>query len=514
MMLKTLHITALALLVLTCVSACGCDKPDKGTENGSVALEASPLELNFGSAESLVPVSVKAPYKPSAVSTETWCKASVGAFADNACTLSVRVSENSSASERTAAISLVCGSERVRITVTQDAALSPEPEDFLAEVVPGDNNAWTMARKLGMGWNLGNQMDGYDNGVANETVWGNKAATQATFDGLKDKGFTSVRIPVTWLGHIGEAPSYTLETVWLDRVAELVGYAEKAGLNTVINIHHDGADSAHWLNIKKAAASEADCETITAEYKAVWKQIAERFRDKGDFLIFEAFNELHDGLWGWGGNLSDGGAQYGVINKWVQEFVTTVRAAGGENATRYLGIPGYCANPDLTMANLVLPEDSAKDRLMVAVHCYDPYDYTLECKYGEWGHTAKNNPAPSGEKELVAVLAKLKAKYIDKGIPVYLGETGCSNRDTDRQKRFQAYYLEFLYKACRNYGIPPFYWDNGSEVAGRESGAVISHSTGEYVRDGETMVAAMKKASFNESASYTLRAVYDAAPAD
>lgn len=50
---------------------------------------------------------------------------------------------------------------------------------------------------LGLGWNLGNQMDAHINGVANETSWGNRMATQQTFDSLRAYGFTSVRIPVT-----------------------------------------------------------------------------------------------------------------------------------------------------------------------------------------------------------------------------------------------------------------------------------------------------------------------------
>jgi endoglucanase len=109
---------------------------------------------------------------------------------------------------------------------------------------------------LGLGWNLGNQMDAFRNGVAEETCWGNGVATQQTFDSLKALGFTSVRIPVTWLGHVGPAPEYKIDTTWLDRVAELVGYAEKAGLKAIVNIHHDGADSKHWLDVKKAAKSD------------------------------------------------------------------------------------------------------------------------------------------------------------------------------------------------------------------------------------------------------------------
>ncbi len=507
-------IAAAAIILTGFCSACGCgkDKPQGGEEEQQATLSVVPSSLTFTAEASSAELSVTASSKPSAVSGETWCKASAGAFSAGGCKVTVSVEANASTSERTASVSIVCGDLKEKVAVTQAGAVVPEPEDFLAEVTPGDNLAWTMAKKLGLGWNLGNQLDSHNNGVSDETAWGNSKVTQATFDGLKAKGFTSVRIPVTWMGHIGEAPDYKIDEAWMDRVAEVVGYAGKAGLNTILNVHHDGADSKYWLNIKKAAASAADCEAITAEYKAVWKQIAEKFADQGDWLIFEAYNEIHDGGWGWGGNLTDNGAQYKILNQWAQEFVSTVRATGGKNAERYLGVPGYCANPDLTIANLVLPSDPAKDRLMVAVHCYDPYDYTLEAKYDEWGHTAKNNACPNGEEDIVKVMAKLKAKYIDNGIPVYMGETGCSNRSTDRQKRFQAYYLEFFYKACRNYGMAPFYWDNGSEATGKESGAVINHSTGEYVLDGKTLVAAMKKAVFTESASYTLRSVYESAP--
>jgi endoglucanase len=500
---------AMAVVCFTC--SCGKDKPQGGDEP-EVSLSVDPSVLSFTAEESSAELTVTSPSKPVAVSGESWCKTSVGTFSGGNCKVTVTVEANASTSERTASVSVVCGDLREKVSVTQAGAAEPVPEDFLAEITPGTGIAWTMAKKLGLGWDLGNQMDSYTNEVSGETLWGNAKATQATFDGLKSKGFTSVRIPVTWMGHIGAAPDYRIDESWMDRVAELVGYAEKAGLNVIVNVHHDGANSEHWLNIKKAAASASDCETITAEYKAVWKQIAEKFSDKGDFLIFEAYNEIHDGGWGWGSNRTDGGAQYKILNKWAQEFVSTVRAAGGKNKDRYLGIPGYCAHPDLTIDNLVLPTDSAKERLMVAVHCYDPYDYTLEAKYDEWGHTAKNNPAPDGEEAIVKVMAKLKAKYIDKGIPVYIGETGCSNRPTERQRKFQAYYLEFFYKACRSYGMAPFYWDNGSEAAGKESGAVINHSTGEYAVNGKAVVDAMYRAIFTESPSYTLRSVYENAP--
>ena len=121
-------------------------------------------------------------------------------------------------------------------------------------------------------------------------AWGNQKTTQTCFDRLKALGFSTVRIPVTWLGHIGEAPEYKIDEAWLDRVAEIVGYAEKAGLKAIVNIHHDGADSKYWLDIAGAAVNSELQSQILAEITAVWGQIAAKFADKGDFLIFEAFH--------------------------------------------------------------------------------------------------------------------------------------------------------------------------------------------------------------------------------
>ena len=141
------------------------------------------------------------------------------------------------------------------------------------------------------------------------------------------------------MGHIGDAPEYKIEDAWLDRIAEVVGYAEAAGLNAIINMHHDGADSNHWLDIKTAAANPSVQSQILDQIGAMWGQIADKFRDKGDFLIFESFNEIHDGGWGWGANRSDGGNQYRCLNEWNQAFVDAVRASGGENSDRILGVP-------------------------------------------------------------------------------------------------------------------------------------------------------------------------------
>ena len=198
-----------------------------------------------------------------------------------------------------------------------------------------------------------------------------------------------VLLPYVFLLHgwdiLETPPGYEIEKAWMDRVAEVVGYAENAGLNAIVNIHHDGADSEYWLSIKDAAQDETKNTAIKTELKAVWTQIAERFKDKGNFLAFESMNEIHDGGWGWGDNRNDGGKQYSILNDWNQVFVDAVRAVGGGNSNRFLGVPGYCTNVALTVSNFKLPTDKVQNRLMVSVHFYDPNEYTLDAKYSEWG---------------------------------------------------------------------------------------------------------------------------------
>ena len=159
-----------------------------------------------------------------------------------------------------------------------------------------------------------------------------------------------------------------------------------------------------------------------------------------------------------------------------------------------------------------MPADSAKDRLMLAVHCYDPYLYTLEAQYSEWGHTAEASKKLKGDNEadLKSVFVKLYDNYVSKGIPVYMGEIGCVNREGSRAQAFQQYYLRYYAKLARTYGVPALIWDNGASGAGRERHAFIDHGTGEFC--SEEAEAAMKALVDSYNDGLTLEQVYNNAP--
>uniref|UniRef100_UPI003FED6B48 glycoside hydrolase family 5 protein n=1 Tax=Bacteroides uniformis TaxID=820 RepID=UPI003FED6B48 len=379
-----------------------------------------------------------------------------------------------------------------------------------------------MAKELGLGWNLGNQLDAHVNEIADETSWGNGKVTQETLLKVKQAGFTSVRIPVTWLGKVGEAPHYHIDTDWMNRVAEVVEYAEKAGLKAIINIHHDGHrhihedgfDEHHWLDIVGAAQNKDMNTAIKEQLKSIWTQIAQRFENKGEFLIFEGLNEIHDGRWGSGTNTTDGGKQYAILNEWQQVFVDAVRATGGNNATRYLGISGYCTSPNLTIKHLQLPTDPAQDRLLISVHYYDPATFALEDKFTEWGHTGTPSKKENwgDEEHLEKIFVALRTAYVEKGIPVYIGEMGCVHRNNNRSEAFRKYYLEYVCKAARTNGMAVFYWDNGNAGAGRECSGLMNHATGTYVNNGKDVIDVMTKGYFSNDPSYTLESLYNNAP--
>lgn len=511
--MKRLLFLILSLATICSMAACG---GSDDTDGGQVTLSLN--ELTFpaeGGMKSIVLKGATAD-KVKFASNPEWIEPTAMNADGNSCYLRFKASATDSYTIRTADVEVSAAGFVHHVSISQDALPAPDPEPILTE-------AFAFGQSLGLGWNLGNQLDAVDNWsnpgqvVASETAWGNAPATQATFDGIAAKGFKWVRIPVTWQGHVGEGPDYNIEKAWLDRVEELVGFAMKAGLKVIINTHHDeGGGEGHYgfLDIRRAAYDATLNDAVKAQFAAMWKQIAERFRNVGEDLIFEGLNEVQDGGWGWSqganGNNGDGGKQYKCLNEWLQVFVDAVRSAGGENTTRWLAVTGYCQNPSLTAEHMVLPEDPTTGRLIVSVHCYDPSDFAIEAKYNEWGHTSSVSATRNGESSIEATAEMLRKTFVDRGIPVYVGECGATNRDSQRATAFQQYYVKYFVRCFYEHGIPCILWDNGAKSSGRESFGFIDHATGAYINGSEPLIkGAVEAASANGP---SLSEIYATAP--
>lgn len=503
----SLWLLAAAALTLTACGGDGKENTDDSTPTAPTAITADPATISATVSGGSFSVKLTAPARPKVSGLPDWISLTDGTFNAKTyqITVTLNVAANTAYETRSATLTVsATGAPDATISVTQDAR-----EEVKDPNLP-DNEAARRSLEMGLGWNMGNHFDAYSNGVASETAWGGTPATQETFNGVKAAGFTTVRIPVTWLGHIGDAPDYTLDETWLNRVYEVVEYAENAGLNVIINTHHDeDHGDAHWLNLAGAVNSEDTNTQIKEEIAAVWTQIANKFKDKGDFLMLESFNELIYGSeWSSSSNTEK---KCNIINEWNQVFVTAVRATGGNNATRWLGVPGYAASPNY-LSYLTVPTDPA-GKTMVAFHCYDPYDYTIgEKQLANWGHTG--TAYPRGEQEIKDLFNNIYTNYIAKNIPIYMGEFGCSMRNYADKKAwaYYLYYMEYFVKAARTFGIPAILWDNENEGYGAEHHPYINHGTGAYIGHSQEVVDAMVKAWSSTDTSYTLDTVYASAP--
>ncbi len=372
------------------------------------------------------------------------------------------------------------------------------------------NDATAMTAKLGWGWNLGNH---YETSDMTWGYWDHATPSATTFQKIAAAGAKSVRLPVTWTTHM-DLTTNTIDATFLAEVAASVDDAINAGLYVILNTHHDTFET-DLGNAANDPATAVKDSTLIAD---IWTQVANHFKDYGDKLIFETMNEVHAGdNWGSGTD-----AEYAMLNNWNQYAVDAIRATGGNNSTRWIGVAGYAANIDLTIDHFVLPNDPA-NRIMVGVHCYDPYNFCLNpmnddntvVEIDSWGHNA--NPATSvagaNEEYVITQLLKLRNAYIEKNIPCYLGEYGCVIQTTERANAFRKYYLEFFCRAAYLAGIPMMVWDNNVTTGGNESNGYIDHTSGDFVADGDVIVPMMIKACTSTDESYWFDTIWNNSPA-
>lgn len=333
-----------------------------------------------------------------------------------------------------------------------------------------DLNQSQIVEAMGPGWNLGNQLESVTDNVPEETNWGNPVITEKLIQSVKAAGFKSIRIPVSYFAKIDDDKDYTIDSKWLDRVQEVVDYCIKNDLYAVINIHGDGYNTidGSWLLCNGKNQTE-----IKKKYKKVWKQIAERFKNYDEHLLFESMNEEFDGSYS-----EPNKEYYQNINDYNQIFVDTVRETGDNNTKRWLIIPGWNTNIDYTAGDygFKLPTDQYRDksidkeeqRIMISVHYYSPWDFCggENGVITQWGNEADDPSKTSttcDETYMKNQLNLMKTTFADKGYPVFIGEYGSIDKTSydSENEYYRAYFARKLCQLSRKNGCIPMYWDNG-----------------------------------------------------
>lgn len=367
-----------------------------------------------------------------------------------------------------------------RVTVSQTSTLYPSynTSPKAPDQTGMNSTAVQLAAKMKLGWNIGNTMES----PGSESGWGNPQITESYVKFVKQTGFNAIRIPCSWdWKHLSDRSKATIDPAWLNRVKEVVKYCVDNDMYVLLNIHWDGG----WLEKNVNAAKK---DSVNAKQKAYWEQIATTMRDFDEHLMFASANEPE----------VENAEQMAILNGYHQTFINAVRATGGRNSYRVLVVQGPSTNEDKsnTLMNS-LPTDQVPNRLMVEVHNYTPSQFTILDNDANWGkmfyywgtgyHSTiepDRNATWAEEGEHIRSFGLMKAKFIDKGIPVILGEYGAYKRggtnnvplDLAKHNASVDYWNNYVTKQAIQFGLKPFFWDTGGALD-RRNNAVLDQGT-------------------------------------
>ncbi|MBS2099324.1 cellulase family glycosylhydrolase [Carboxylicivirga linearis] len=406
--------------------------------------------------------------------------------------ITIEVDEITDGKDRSATVEITAeASETILLTINQIPNMYPSynTSPLPADMTGVESSAVELASKIKIGWNIGNTLEA----IGGETAWGNPMVTEELIQLVKANGFNAIRIPCSWDKYLANTQTAEIKASWLDRVKEVVQYCADNEMYAILNIHWDGG----WLENNCTPDKQME---VNAKQKAFWEQIATHLRDFDEHLIFAGANEPN----------VESQEQMDVLMSYHQTFVDAVRSTGGKNAYRVLVVQGPSTDIEKTQ-NLMsaMPDDEVADRMMAEVHYYTPYQFCLMTEDANWGkmfyywgngyHSStdtERNANWGEEEDMDNLFASMKTQFVDKGIPVILGEFAVIKRtfltgdDLQLHLDSRAYFLKCVAQKAKANGILPFYWDagnmgeNASALFNRENNTVFDQQALDALMEG------------------------------
>ncbi len=472
-------------------SICSCSN-DSDEPSVEVEFKISPTEISLSKDGESKYIYVQCIGKPQVKVDDDWLI--VGdpvANDDSGVTFQIEVSAPANALARslTATVTVVASNATGSVNVIQAPALIQEDEEDIDAQPLLSSTAMQIAADMYAGINIGNTMETPNY----EGAWNCPVVNLDYIKGLKNLGFNAVRIPCAWDSHISDASTNTINSAWLDRVSEVVGWIVAQDMYAVLNIHWDGG----WLENSCVNGYSA---TVNQKQHDYWTQIANKLNEYDEHLLFAAMNEPNVGS-----DAASKKASVDAIIKYQQTMLDAVRATGGNNASRVLVMQGPCTDIDITLeGQYALPTDIIADRLMIETHFYGPYQFNMMEKDESWGNTfwywgSDNHVAGSdhnstwGEEDYVRTqMQNMKTRFVDRGIPGIIGEYGvCYNRegttgiDVEKWRSSVRLWNKVVARESKNAGMVPFYWETGGDID-RSNGSVINTLQLDGVFEGVT----------------------------
>lgn len=452
--------------LIAILSLISCNKKD----DVKAELSVSPSEITFPAegGEADITISSNAAWTVSNP-LSSWLQIDKTKGSSGNDTIQVKtLSENGTGAGRSGYLDITASNgQNRRVKVTQPPTIYPSynTSPKAPDASGMSNTAVQLAAKMHLGINFGNTME-----APTEAEWVNSKITESYVKFVKQIGFNTVRIPTGWVTHhLSDRAKAKIDPAWLNRVKEVVGWCVANDMYVMLNAHGDWG----WLenNVNKVKK-----DSVNAMQKAIWEQIATAMRDFDEHLIFAGTNEP----------VAEDAEHMAILDSYHQTFVNAVRATGGRNSHRVLVVQGPITNGELTY-NLMntLPTDLVPNKLMVEIHNYTPATFTIvtdaDVSWGKmvyyWGagnHSTiepDRNATYGQEDEILDEFQKMKRKFVDKGIPVMLGEYATWRRteglgkpvpkDMAMHNKSVDYWSYYVTKQAKVHGLVPFWWEIG-----------------------------------------------------
>ncbi|MEX0647717.1 MAG: glycoside hydrolase family 5 protein [Balneolaceae bacterium] len=319
----------------------------------------------------------------------------------------------------TVAVAITCSSNSVESEETETEEKVPNQEHFM--------NAFEMNEVLGRGINLGNALEAPEEGE-----WG-MVIEEEFIQLIKDAGFESVRIPIRWNAHAAWNEPYKIHDSFFERVDEVIGWSLDRGLAVMINIHH-------YDELMETPHAHRN------RLSGIWKQIASRYKEYPEEVVFEVLNEPHDNL------------NPDLWNVYLSEVTEEIR---GTNTHRVIVAGTANWGGFHGLQDLELPDD---DQIIVTIHNYNPFHFTHQGAgwagpdSEDWLGTTWSGTEEE-KNELDEEFDTAKEWADEHGRPLHLGEFGAFERADDESRELWTTYIR---EAAELRDFSWAYWEFGS----------------------------------------------------
>lgn len=291
--------------------------------------------------------------------------------------------------------------------------------------------AFERNKRLGKGVNMNGYVD------ANPVDGNDALMSEQDFRELREAGFESVRIPITWVKHCAKEAPYAIDADFFKKIDWTIEQCFKNDLAVSIDVHY-----YPYINMEDAAPALSWDENLD-RLKSFWTQIAEHYKDyPNDMLFFDLLNEPNTKLG------ADG------LNKLHAELISIIRKTNPDR-TLIVGTPDL--GQTWTLGELTFPE--GEWNIIVQGHYYLPHTFTHQnLSYVPSAMSGQQVEWLGTDEEKAPIIRDLdfcKRWSEQTGRPVNIGEYGvCLNAPQESINR----YLKFMQEQMRERGFSNHIW--------------------------------------------------------